>query len=302
VDLVIANADIVQVVADLVVLKHADGFYGADRIVAKTIGFEGHVPVGQVRLCNGTGLVIPEVAFIGVGPLHEFRYEQIQEFGSKAIKLVQRHPRPIGHLALTAHGPGYGLDPEQAFLSLVAGIVAEWRSTQGALKRITIAELSAKRSELFGQVLRNAIDRFGLAQGSARESAIVPDNASVFRGDVDDNVVQFGARAEGKARLFVAMPFAETFLDEYHIGFCEAARASSFICERLDVESFTGDIVAEIKKRILVSDGVLALLNDHNPNVFLEIGFALAHNKPTILVAREGIALPFDVSGQRCIS
>jgi hypothetical protein len=35
--------------------------------------------------------------------------------------------------------------------------------------------------------------------------------------------------------------------------------------------------------------------------VFLEIGFAFAHNKPTILVAKEGFALPFDVSGHRCI-
>jgi hypothetical protein len=38
-----------------------------------------------------------------------------------------------------------------------------------------------------------------------------------------------------------------------------------------------------------------------NPNVFLEIGFALAHNRPTILVANTDVTLPFDVSGQRCI-
>ena len=97
------------------------------------------------------------------------------------------------------------------------------------------------------------------------------------------------------------MPFADDYLDEFHIGFCEAAKASSFICERLDLETFTGDIVAEIKKRILSSHGVLALLNGHNPNVFLEIGFALAHNKPVILVAKKETKLPFDVSGQRCI-
>jgi hypothetical protein len=99
------------------------------------------------------------------------------------------------------------------------------------------------------------------------------------------------------------MPFADDFLDVFQIGFCEAARASAFICERLDIstDAFTGDIVAEIKKRILGSEGVLALLNDHNPNVFLEIGFAFAHNKPTILVAKHGIHLPFDVSGHRCV-
>jgi hypothetical protein len=118
---------------------------------------------------------------------------------------------------------------------------------------------------------------------------------------IPSDVRQFGVQAETKPRLFVAMPFAEQFFDEYDIGFCEAAKASNYLCERLDLEHFTGDIVSEIKKRIIESRGVIALLNDYNPNVFLEIGFALAHSKPTILVVKEGIKLPFDVSGQRCI-
>jgi hypothetical protein len=49
------------------------------------------------------------------------------------------------------------------------------------------------------------------------------------------------------------------------------------------------------------SRGVIALLNDHNPNVFLEVGFSLAHNKPTIMVAKESVKLPFDVEGHKCI-
>ena len=69
----------------------------------------------------------------------------------------------------------------------------------------------------------------------------------------------------------------------------------------ISADAFTGDVVAEIRKRILGSYGVLALLNDHNPNVFLEIGFALAHNKPTVLIARQDVILPFDVRAQRCI-
>ena len=56
-----------------------------------------------------------------------------------------------------------------------------------------------------------------------------------------------------------------------------------------------------MKKRILTSHGIIALLNGNNPNVFLEIGFAFAHDKPTILVAAEADQLPFDVRGHRCI-
>ena len=59
--------------------------------------------------------------------------------------------------------------------------------------------------------------------------------------------------------------------------------------------------MAEIKKWIAGSHGVVALLNDFNPNVFLELGFALAHQVPTILIAKEGLVLPFDVQGLRCL-
>jgi hypothetical protein len=169
--------------------------------------------------------------------------------------------------------------------------------------RVTVAERSAKRCQLFEDTLHRVLKAFGLREGSSRSVTIVQAISGPKPTEITGNIVNFGARAEDKPRLFVAMPFADDFLDEFQIGFCEAARASAFICERLDISpnAFTGDIVAEIKRRILGSEGVLALLNDHNPNVFLEIGFAFAHNKPTILVAKHGITLPFDVSGQRCI-
>jgi hypothetical protein len=298
VEIVISNANITQIQADLLVMKHADGFYGADRQVASIIGFDGSVADGQARFLRGRGLAAPDVVFVGVGRLSGFRYQQIQEFGTRAVKLARPCPNPIRHLALTVHGPGYGLDPEQSFLSMVAGIVAEWKGNSGALEKVTIAEISEKRCELLRNLLDGASSGFGLKRVSAQSAATSVDSNS----PVASNVVSFGARAEAKPRLFVAMPFANAFIDEFEIAFLEAAKASSFICERMDLESFAGDIVAEMKKRILGSHGVLALLNDLNPNVFLEVGFALAHNKPTILVAREGTQLPFDIRGHRCIS
>jgi hypothetical protein len=300
VDITIANTNITQVVADLLVLKHADGLHGADRVVADAVGFDARVGNGEAEFWSGKGTAAPEVLFIGVGPLSEFRYEQIQEFASKAIKLARMHKRPIYHVGLTTHGSGYGLDSEQAFLSLVAGIVSEWRCSACALNRITIAEISDKKCALFERMLQGALERFGLEKGTGKDSAFVPRGMPSGTGD-GTNIVDFGARVEEMPRLFVAMPFADDFLDEYQIGFCEAAKANSYVCERLDVQVFTGDVVAEIKRRIAASHGVIALVNDHNPNVFLEVGFALAHNKPTLLVARQGTKLPFDVSGHRCI-
>lgn len=303
-EIAIANTNIVQVPADLLVLKYADGFHGADKIVARILSFDDFVKSGDARFIAGPGLAAPEVLFLGVGPLSNFRYELIQEFGSRAIRLVRKHHRPIKHIAMTVHGPGYGLDPEQSFLSMIAGIVSEWKRADGSLQKVTIAELSDKRCAVLSQLLQERLHEFGLARNPQNATVTVVPDGELTAGSASlsgSNIIQFGARAEEQPRLFVAMPFADEFLDEFEIGFHEAAKVNAFACERFDLEAFTGDIVGEIRKRIIGSHGVIALLNNLNPNVFLEIGFAWAHDKPTILVARDGVKLPFDVSGHRCI-
>jgi hypothetical protein len=302
-DIEIANADITRVASDLVVMKHADGFYGADKAVADAIGFTGQLKDGEAVFLEAKAIEPEEVLFIGVGPLNDFRYERIQAFGAAAVARARERARPVIHLTLTIHGPGYGLDPEQAFLSLIAGIVAEWSRKNTSLKRVTVVERSSKRCELLKKLLQDQRSDFGLFEAPERRPVVAsaPIRSATSQIAVDSNVTQFGARTELKPRLFVAMPFGDEFFDEYVIGFCEAARDYNLLCERLDLEYFTGDVVAEIRKRIVESQGVIALLNGYNPNVFLELGFSLAHNKPTILVAKEGIKLPFDVSVQRCI-
>ena len=138
-ELSILNTDILQVPADLIVLKYADRFYGADKVVADAIDFQSHIEAGEAvfRIAQN-GVAARLVLFIGVGPLREFRYQLIQEFGGRAIKLAQGHQSDIRALALTIHGPGYGLDPEQAFLSMIAGIVAELKDGKGVLERVNI--------------------------------------------------------------------------------------------------------------------------------------------------------------------
>jgi hypothetical protein len=290
---------------DLLVLKHANGFFGADLAVAKAIGFNGDVAEGKVRILPGKGVGGSEVAFVGVGRLSDFRYERIQAFGELAVRLAHERNTPdhrIRTLGLTIHGPGYGLDAEQSFLSMIAGVVAELRRAESRLEKVLIAEHSERRYFQLCETLDGRRAELGLVgSGGVMQLAKSRSDDEARAAHEISNIVQFGAHAEEKARLFVAMPFADIFIDEFEIGFREAAKANDFACERLDVESFVGDIVSEIKTRILGSHGVIALLNDHNPNVFLEVGFALAHRRPTILVAKEGVLLPFDVSGHRCI-
>jgi hypothetical protein len=73
------------------------------------------------------------------------------------------------------------------------------------------------------------------------------------------------------------------------------------LCERVDLESFTGDVLQRIKARIESATYVIAEITLTNPNVFLEVGYAWGCSRPTIFLTKEASKLPFDVRGQRCL-
>lgn len=82
------------------------------------------------------------------------------------------------------------------------------------------------------------------------------------------------------------------------------------ICERLNYDPIRGDematnsmILDDIISSIKNSAVVIADISPDNPNVFYEIGYAHAINKPTILLCEKSCRskLPFDVSGFRTI-
>jgi hypothetical protein len=293
----VLQGDLSRCQCDLLVLKHADGFYGVDKQIAKAIGFESNVPVGAVRLMPGRNTKATRVAFVGVGPLADFGYQQIREFGRMAIAVAPKQRGSNMRICMPIHGPGYGLDEAEAFSSLVAGIVDaaddEWALQNVAA--IEIVEINPSRARRFDAILKGLLSDSGDLWG--KKSSL--GYHSFLK--IHETLRAFGSNSELKTKLFVAMPFRKEFDDEWEISIQEAASSLQILTERVDKSAFVGDIAAEIKRRIEQYDGLIALLNGANPNVFLELGYAWAKNKPTILLVKEGQELPFDVRGQRCI-
>lgn len=101
-------------------------------------------------------------------------------------------------------------------------------------------------------------------------------------------------------RLFAAMPFSPDYDDAFLVGMAGAAKAANAVCERVDHESFSGDVVAEIKKMIRRSAAVIVDLSDNRPNVLYEAGYAEALSIPTIQICSTPLdQLPFDVRNSR---
>ena len=110
-----------------------------------------------------------------------------------------------------------------------------------------------------------------------------------------------GVYSSTKPHVFVAMPFSEDMEDTYIFGIQGPVNAAGYLCERVDLTVFTGDIIARIKSRIETASLVIADLTGANPNVYLEVGYAWGKDRPTLLVAKKGDPLKFDVQSQRCL-
>jgi hypothetical protein len=117
-------------------------------------------------------------------------------------------------------------------------------------------------------------------------------------------------KAIKEKKCFVIMPFSvregdkEKYNDpshwsEVYAGLIEPAVTSAgFRCIRDDADIGSRLIVEGILKKIEEADLVLCDLSSHNPNVFLELGWALRADRPIVLIKDELTQFTFDLNQQ----
>ncbi len=79
------------------------------------------------------------------------------------------------------------------------------------------------------------------------------------------------------------------------------ALESDFEIQRSDLISSTNKITDEIIGGLTNSELVIVDLSTHNPNVFYELGYRHAPERPTITMINKDENIPFDVSAYRTI-
>lgn len=318
----IEHGDITSFVADVIALKHAMGFFGADLDVARALSrpgqaIEEQMPApGRYVLLESRGAVrAPRVLFVGTAPLQRLRYPQIRELARRALEIVCNEVPAAEHLAMTVHGVRYGLDEVEAALAQLSGY-ADYlaRGRLAALRRISIVEHSAGRVERLRQGLERDLPRLGFVPRGAGHWVYTPAGGPVEIGPPP--VAEPQARAVAptgkpqvgtptpaveKPHAFIAMPYDPELDDVYYYGIQRPVHASGLLCERVDQEVFTGDILARIRERIKSAAVVIAEMTGGNPNVYLELGYAWGVGRPTVLLAKGVEHLRFDVQGQRCL-
>ena len=106
-----------------------------------------------------------------------------------------------------------------------------------------------------------------------------------------------------KPTAFVVMQYGKNYDDLYYDVILKVCEKNGYNVYRADEGVGTGLILNDIIESIKNSSIIIADISPNNPNVFYEIGFSHALNKPTILLNEKNIRdhLPFDVSGFRTI-
>lgn len=104
-----------------------------------------------------------------------------------------------------------------------------------------------------------------------------------------------------KPKAFVVMQFSSPYNDVYFEVIKKVCQQEDIDVLRIDEESGPGLIIQDITRAIHESKIVIADISPLNANVFYEVGFAHALNKPTILIAEKDTKLPFDVSSFRTL-
>lgn len=101
--------------------------------------------------------------------------------------------------------------------------------------------------------------------------------------------------------IFVVMPFTPDFDDVYDLGIHEVVVSFGHSCQRVDEIEFVGDIMSKIYESITNARLIIAEVSVENPNVYYELGYAHALEKPVVLLTKDISSAPFDLSGQNHI-
>lgn len=327
----IVEGDVLEFKADVLALKYAQHYYGSDEAVAHRLVKRGAASEDELQPApwkwvwiKPRGMTYSRVLFVGVPQLIKFGYTEITAWARQAIVLCGREHPEAEHLAITLHGPGFGLDEVEALQAELRGIMDAVKAGEAppALSAVSIVERKPSRVARLKAVLAE------LSSDTRKPgAAILVENASTeleapaslkkagrpFReartGTRDSHNeagsssidLQTAEQVDRKPRAFVAMPFAPEMEDVFYYGIQNPVRQLGYICERVDQEAFTGDIIEQVKMRIENAEIVIADLTGANANVYLEVGYAWGKGRPTLLVANNKDELRFDVRGQRCL-
>ncbi len=191
--------------------------------------------------------------------------------------------------------------PEQIAEADVAVFVGGSEGTLLAANWTRIAEKPLLGVALFGgagaQIFERERDRFQQRYCQfvdAEDFDILNEDTEDF-AQLAEDVVKLCERVLMPNTVFTIMPFTEEFHDVY-ASYRTICEEFGLRADRTDESESSERIIPRILDGIRHSAFVISDVTKISPNVFYEIGFAEGFGSPVIVTAKQGTALPFDLT------
>jgi hypothetical protein len=169
----------------------------------------------------------------------------------------------------------------------------------GSLKNYSLAEEHYLKISIQGSLAKLYFDNVLICETT------VPIKESVIQIRCNSNkeLEIFDLRVQTiKPNIFVVMQFSKDYNELFEDVIKPITEQAGYECVRADEYYTTTPILTDIIDSIQNSTAIIAEITPDNPNVFYEIGYSHAINKPTILLCdKKRDKLPFDISGFRTL-
>ena len=157
------------------------------------------------------------------------------------------------------------------------------------------------RAALRGSKVELAVNDILVISTRFRRSIPKPSSAGLFCGSFAQvTAADFRVHAE-RPRAFVVMQLSEESTHVYLDVIKAVCAEFGITAIRADEIYGPGVIVTDIVEQVIGAHLVIADISSPNANVYFEVGYALASDKPIVLLAKKGTSLPFDISGFRVL-
>lgn len=237
----IVQGDVRDFASDVLILKFAKRFYGADEAVASRmlqhgIEIDTH-PVretGSHMLISSQAAIAPkQLLFMGVKRLSYLGYRDVRTFTEYALHILADEAPDVKHIALTIHGPGFGLDEGEVLLAQLGGIVdalQSWNVPAG-LERISFVEIVNQRVRRLRNVVTPFFEEVGYAQVAFGQDW---GYDLIFSRQMEQPSPDAGTE-EIKPYALAILPDEETLDDIYYYGIQRPVHSQGLLCERISL-------------------------------------------------------------------
>jgi len=145
------------------------------------------------------------------------------------------------------------------------------------------------------------VDDVHVATASLPQALNPPRQVGIWCGSFSDIQIRNFTAESAHPKAFVVMQFSSPYNDVYSEVIKNVCTSLAVDAVRADEIYGPGLIIRDVTEKILECQLVIADITPANPNVYFEVGYALALKKSIILLAAKGTTLPFDVSAFRVL-